>query len=108
MARATRFFAISRRSSIEVTTGMAAHFTMWNGRDPARRGEESDPGDRADDEAARRPVAASGAAGIEADRAVHRAASVDRAPHPLVDVRRPDRRSRRARQLPPGHAAPRA
>ena len=28
IARATRFFAISRKSSMEVTTGIAAHFTM--------------------------------------------------------------------------------
>src|SRR5204862_5414600 len=82
IARATRFFAISRRSSIEVTTGMAAHFTMRNGRDSARRSEESDPGDRAHDEAARRPVAASRAARPQADRAVHRPSPLDRAPHP--------------------------
>src|SRR5256885_7294616 len=84
IARATRFFAISRRSSMLVTTGMAAHFTMRNGRDSARGSEEPDPGDRAHDEAARRPVAAPGAARPEADRPVHGAASVDRASHPLV------------------------
>src|SRR5437899_2462158 len=98
IARATRFLASSRRSSMEVTTGMAAHFTMRNG-DAAGGIEESDPGDRAHDEAARRPVAASGAARPEADRAVHGTASVYRASHPLVDVGRSHRRSRRAGEL---------
>src|SRR6266850_5286696 len=108
IARATRFFAISRKSSMQVTTAMAAHFTMWNGRDSPRGSEEPHSGDRAHDEAARRPVAASGAARPEADRAVHRAAPVDRAPHPLVDVGRPHRRSGRAGQLSTGHAPARA
>src|SRR5690349_21625785 len=90
MARATRFFDISRRSSMQVTTPMAAHFTMWNERGP-RGSKESDSSDRAHDEAARRPVAASGATGAEADLAVHRAPPVDRASHPLLDVDRSDR-----------------
>src|SRR2546421_6147557 len=107
IARATRFLASSRRSSMQVTTGMAPHFTMRNG-DAAGGSEESDPGDRAHDEAAQRPVAASGAARAEADRAVHGAASVDRAPDPLLDVGRSHRRSRRARELSPRHAAARA
>src|SRR5919109_5389380 len=87
IARATRFRASSRRSSMHVTTGMAAHFTMWNGcdfRECQGQREESDPGDRAHDEAARRPVAAPGAARPQADRAIHGASSVDRASHSLV------------------------
>src|SRR6266850_2172492 len=112
MARATRFLAISRRSSMLVTTGMALHFTMRNGGDSEREGErqreESDPGDRADDEAARRPVAAPGAPRPEADRAVHGPPPLDRAPHPLLDVGRPHRRPRRAGQLSPRHARARA
>src|SRR3982750_3782451 len=107
IARATRFFAMSRRSSMQVTTGMAAHFTMWNA-DTRAGSEKPDPGHRAHDEAARRPVAASGAARPEADLAVHGAASVDGAPHPGVNVGRPAGRSCRTRQLPPGDAAPRA
>src|SRR3954468_20507915 len=88
IARATRFFASSRRSSMQVTTGMAAHFTMRNGRAFREfQGErkESDPGDRAHDEAARFPVAAPRAARPEADRAVHGASSLHRAPNPRVD-----------------------
>src|SRR5256885_800514 len=66
--------------------GMAAHFTMWNGRDSSRRGEKSDPGDRAHDEAARCPVEASRAARTEADRAVNWATSVTGETHPHVTV----------------------
>src|SRR5690349_9597981 len=61
-ARATRFFAICLRSSMQVTTRMAAHSTMETYDEPphhcfhcgrqrrrARRGQEPDPGDRAHD-----------------------------------------------------------
>src|ERR671918_2025244 len=96
---------------MHVTTGMASDSTRGK-MPPAdagqRRTEKPDPGHRPDDAAPRRARPAPGAARAQADLAVHGPASVDRAPHPLLDVRRSTGGPRRAGQLSPGHAPARA
>src|SRR3954464_4613768 len=101
-----RRFDISLKSSILVTTAMPkilriSHREIKSSHAGERRAEESHPGDRAHDAPPGGALAAPGAARPEVDFAVHAAASLDGAPHPVGALGRPACRPRRAGQLSP-------